>query len=305
VTIYVETAIALIFVFLLLSLVTTAITELFEVLQRRRARLLDDAIGVIVSDSNVFAKLKNNALLIGSVTDKSIKDSKPSYIAPRLFAKALIGAVVDAARPDGPTTEKHELTFAEIRQSITKIENQELRTTLVSLINTTSDGYQAFEKDVSDWFDASMQRVSGKFKRLQQGRSFLIGLCLVVTLNIDAVRLTEKIMRDDELRSELLAQVELIAAGSKEFSDIQNGANGTPPCDLACVQGKTDELAAVAIGWEDAKLAPDLEDSPLHTILMMLLGWFIAAASVVPGAPFWFDLLQRFVNVRSTGQRPA
>jgi hypothetical protein len=37
----------------------------------------------------------------------------------------------------------------------------------------------------------------------------------------------------------------------------------------------------------------------------MLLGWIIAAGAALFGAPFWFDVLQRFVQLRGTGRPPA
>jgi hypothetical protein len=33
-------------------------------------------------------------------------------------------------------------------------------------------------------------------------------------------------------------------------------------------------------------------------------GWLVTASTTLFGAPFWFDLLQRAVQLRSTGTRP-
>ncbi|AGZ41925.1 hypothetical protein [Actinoplanes friuliensis] len=38
--------------------------------------------------------------------------------------------------------------------------------------------------------------------------------------------------------------------------------------------------------------------------LLKLLGLVLTAAAAALGAPFWFDLLNRLVNLRSTGKRP-
>jgi heme oxygenase len=35
-----------------------------------------------------------------------------------------------------------------------------------------------------------------------------------------------------------------------------------------------------------------------------VLGWIFTATAFTLGAPFWFDLLQKFVNVRGAGGRP-
>jgi hypothetical protein len=36
-----------------------------------------------------------------------------------------------------------------------------------------------------------------------------------------------------------------------------------------------------------------------------VLGWLITAFAITLGAPFWFDLLNRFISLRSTGNRPS
>jgi len=36
-----------------------------------------------------------------------------------------------------------------------------------------------------------------------------------------------------------------------------------------------------------------------------IAGWFIMAIASLFGAPFWFDTLQRFVQLRGTGDKPT
>jgi hypothetical protein len=35
-----------------------------------------------------------------------------------------------------------------------------------------------------------------------------------------------------------------------------------------------------------------------------ILGWIFTAIAVSIGAPFWFDTLNRFINIRSAGKPP-
>ena len=39
--------------------------------------------------------------------------------------------------------------------------------------------------------------------------------------------------------------------------------------------------------------------------LKMLGGWPLTAFAMMLGAPFWFDALCRFVNIRNVGTKPA
>jgi hypothetical protein len=35
-----------------------------------------------------------------------------------------------------------------------------------------------------------------------------------------------------------------------------------------------------------------------------ICGWIITAFAVTLGAPFWFDVLNKFINIRSSGIKP-
>ena len=43
----------------------------------------------------------------------------------------------------------------------------------------------------------------------------------------------------------------------------------------------------------------------IHPVLIMMMGWIVTATAIMMGAPFWFDFLGLFINVRNTGSRPA
>ena len=38
--------------------------------------------------------------------------------------------------------------------------------------------------------------------------------------------------------------------------------------------------------------------------VVQILGWLLTAAAISLGAPFWFDLLNQFINLRGAGTKP-
>ena len=42
-----------------------------------------------------------------------------------------------------------------------------------------------------------------------------------------------------------------------------------------------------------------------NVLLLHLFGWLLTVAAISVGAPFWFDTLSRFVNIRGSGKPPA
>lgn len=56
----------------------------------------------------------------------------------------------------------------------------------------------------------------------------------------------------------------------------------------------------LGLGWEGVSL----RDLSSYDLISKLLGFILTALAVSMGAPFWFDLLKKLVNIRSSGSRP-
>jgi hypothetical protein len=56
------------------------------------------------------------------------------------------------------------------------------------------------------------------------------------------------------------------------------------------------------LGWsaDDVKTV----STPVGFILAFM-GWLMTALAVSMGSPFWFDMLQRLINIRSAGTKPG
>ncbi len=66
--------------------------------------------------------------------------------------------------------------------------------------------------------------------------------------------------------------------------------------------GKIQNLG-LPIGWDrnNPKLVPPLSSwEDIGGWLLKIFGWLITAVAISLGAPFWFDLLNKFMVVRST-----
>jgi hypothetical protein len=59
------------------------------------------------------------------------------------------------------------------------------------------------------------------------------------------------------------------------------------------------------VGWDNHRKWPTAtEPGTFFTYLFFVVGLAVTGSSAVFGAPFWFDLLQRLVQVRGTGAKP-
>jgi hypothetical protein len=159
-----------------------------------------------------------------------------------------------------------------IEDAIKQIKDDQLRTLLVGMYQRAEKKVDALRDEVARWFDAGMDRLSGVYKRNAQLFSFGIALVLAIVLNVDTCR----IFRTLWLHPAAVAQL-----------------TAPPQAAPAAIA----DLSALPVGW------PNLpRGSQWPTVVF---GWLLTASSALFGAPFWFDLLGRFVNLRGTGKKPA
>lgn len=154
----------------------------------------------------------------------------------------------------------------------------------------------AFRVSIERWFDDTMDRVSGWYKRKAQ--LIILGLAVVIclALNVDTFTIANGLYRDTNLRASVVAAVE-----AQSQQPIPGEAE--PEMDVSELRGELSELG-LPIGWSaqdgDARSLP----SDFVGWVVKLLGVLFTALAVALGAPFWFDLLNRLVNLRSAGKQP-
>lgn len=166
---------------------------------------------------------------------------------------------------------------------------------LIAMLEAAGNDAAKLKKSIEDWYNSAMDRVSGWYKYRTQKILFVIGLVLAVAMNIDAIHILKQLSQDSTLRQSIVA-----AAGSAK----QPAASGdTEPLKTQIRDAKTEVMdvsnLGIPIGWNHV---PDvLKTGAWHWhYLNILLGWLVTALAVSLGAPFWFDMLNKIMVVRST-----
>jgi len=133
--------------------------------------------------------------------------------------------------------------------------------------------------------------VSGWYKRWTQLWQLIIGLVLAVALNINIVTIGLTLWNDIPLRSAIVAEAEKLAQESESSPRLDRTR------DLL-------KATRLPLGWPDG--VPFIQRSFDWKTFdgSLLAGWLLTAIGASFGAPFWFDLLNRFVKLRSGGPRP-
>jgi hypothetical protein len=167
-----------------------------------------------------------------------------------------------------------------------------IRTSLLSLLDSAQGNVEVARARVENWYDDTMERVSGWYKRGAQKVIFGVGLALCILLNADTLMIVRELWNDDAVRASVVAAAQQRAA---------TAPNTDPDGSLAQVAAYVRETNAPPIGW--AKVGTRRLPEGAGWV-WKVIGILISSIAVAMGAPFWFDLLNKVVNVRLTGDPP-
>ena len=92
-----EVAIGLVFVYVLLSLLSSAIQEVIAQFLALRGRVLTVGVRRLITDPSVLKSFYEHPVIKSLAKDRGAKPSRPSYIPSRAFAVALLDTVAPVA----------------------------------------------------------------------------------------------------------------------------------------------------------------------------------------------------------------
>lgn len=304
-----DVAIGVIFVFLLVSLICSAIREGIEAWMRSRATHLEQGIRELLHDPGATGlaralydhpmvsvlyrgKYQPIDTIKGWTTALTRNKRLPSYIPSRNFALALMdmaarGPSVSAATSDAAA---NTLSIEQIRQNIATLGSPAVQRVLLTAIDTAEGDLERVQKNIEAWYDAAMDRVSGWYKRTTQALLFVLGLVVAGVLNVNTITIADYLYRDKAARETMVARAQA-AAANPQFAERAT---------YESIQTELESLK-LPIGWD--RPLPQRSGSngkPTTDWVQIIVGLLITAFATTLGAPFWFDLLNKVMVVRST-----
>lgn len=320
----IDMAIVLFFTYLLLSVIASTVYEAILTRTRARGEMLLEAFQKLFFDEEW--REKTSKLLIESPTINALKpnsDNFPAYIPAKSFSKAIIGLI-----RNGST---QEINISVLRQLLLD-ENcsikGEARLALLNIMDTCNNDYDKFLKELELFYDDYMDRVSGWFKRKYRKVMFIISVVIAVGLNVDSIHIAKSLWNDPQGTAARADEISpYIKSSDGSTLNVQNkqGKNITVHLihhtdtsrigadsakKLMQLQAETikkhiDLLssAEIPMGWNSVEqfyntftLEPKL--------LVRITGWLITAFAIFLGAPTWFDILSKLIDLRGVGKKP-
>lgn len=152
-------------------------------------------------------------------------------------------------------------------------------------VQSVEDELYQFKSEVQIWFDRSMDRASGVYKRNAKGVAFLIGFFVALAVNADTLHIVSRLTTDSTLRDALAKKAEVTA-------NIGCPAGQSTAGQLECLRTQINQSIPLPIGYDKANRDQQAEESHgwFFPPLKMILGWLISGLAITMGAPFWFEL---------------
>jgi hypothetical protein len=325
-----EAIIGLVFIYFLVSVLCSGLNEAIAQETGRRGRFLREGLINIVRDRWLFLRLINHPLVSSMYRDVPGKPRTPSYIPPSSLVNALLDIIVLKARQIDPAraaTAGNMLTFDEVRAAAftCKQGGFQVADAILPLLDAAQGNLDVARKNLEAWYTGGMDRVSGWYKLHTRRVLLVVGLLVAVIFNVDTLTIVTQLSRSAELRKSL-ADAATQVVETKRFNGVELQVNEG---DIKIAQDDLKKFASGIIAYEKQGLpighsclspAEVGTDSRLRAVigrcwlnirataagdwLVKVLGWLVTGLAVSLGAPFWFDLLNRLVDLRGAGKRP-
>lgn len=241
-----DVAISMIFIFCLLSVLTSGVTEFIMSLFSKRGKDLRWSIEMILKDPNNknWAEMMYDHSMIDGL--KETDNSLPTYISADVFSMVLIDLFIEESKeiefdstqqtvvykvtyPSAKYKEtlsdeekakfgNNEQSYYNFKAGVKQINPGEVQTLLKNFIYRSQD-YNELMTNIQLWYNEFQQRASGWYKRKIRKWLFLSGMLIAICMNVDSIFLTKTIYKSKDLREALVKQADAFAQENKSLND--------------------------------------------------------------------------------------
>lgn len=315
--IFIDIAIGMVFTYLLYSLLATAVLELLATFFNLRGKSLFNAIKVMLGDRSMGDSLVEKFYAHPLIARLDLSSSKrlPSYIDPKMF-----GRVIEQILPDLYLGSATPLSLEEKLKLLPEGEFREI----IKLLGNKDKA--EFYTGLEVWFNMTMDRLSGFYKRTTQIWLLVIGLLIAGFFNVDSIAIFRKLSTDKEARDKVVASAIAFEKANNNYDSLYRKITAISKQDTAARKDwavdkndsllnrfnrQRDEISQflksdiaqlnneAGIGWSG-----DIP-SGFFGWLFTVCGWILTALAISIGSPFWFDLLQKLIKLRGSGVKPG
>lgn len=318
-----DVAIGLVFVYLLLAILCTAANEWLAAVTKTRAKFLKKGliqlldkqpIGKDPSPEAFVNEFYRHPLITGMMKDE---DKHPAYLSARTFATVvtdLVTAHSPSIASDTPEKagESSDKAIADLEKGLMAIPPGDVQKALAALVKLSKRELTTTQEALEAWFNDAMDRVTGWYKRRTQVWTLIVAILITLFANASTISIARRLWTDPVLRSAVVEEAKVRAqkpppSVTIEYPDPDDPANPQVTTNDGgnVLSDQERELLGQVLGWHEGILRDkDGQYWSGRVWIERLIGWLLTVLALSLGAPFWFDLLNKFINIRSAGKSP-
>jgi len=156
------------------------------------------------------------------------------------------------------------------------------------MIIDSGEDIELFKKALQFWFNEMMSRANGWYIKQTRGILFLIGFIIAWGFNVDTIVISQRLSTDKGARDGML-----------QFASKINETNIGNKVESVTAQDAAEKAFKAAS--ENIDQAKEIFSTGERSC-KNFLGWLITAIAISLGAPFWFDLLGKFMTIAQAGK---
>lgn len=318
-----DVVIGLVFVYLLLSLFCTVANEIIANLMQLRSKNLAKGLESIFDGNKELLKAFRAHPKIKALIEPQ-KDRLPSYLSSDTFVAAYTD-LVESLR------NREKSVGKEFREAIDAIKDEDAKQWLLKQASHIEQTVEETKKELGVWFDEVMERATGWYRREIRRIGFGVACVIVIVFNADSINIAKRLWSDDVMRNAVVKLAEKTASACTA-DQIKNLDPKCPAVGMARAFSSggsgvglplgwaNDNLPGLIVEWSVSKISKKMDQtnktkkskstnkegrgSTYFAVILWLLGLYFSVLAVSLGAPFWFDVLKKAINIRNSGFLP-
>ncbi len=285
--------IGLIFIYFLIGLICSTIQELIAQYLDLRAENLEKWLKDTFRENEFGEKFLNHRLIDGLTA----QGRRASYIPAKVFSGVMLDLV---------NQKKGTYSIETLKDSIGESDlPDDFKRKLLQSIAEAKNGLDDVRREIEGWFNDSMERISGTYKKKTQKIVIVISLAVVSLLNVDTIQIIQYLY-DHPAQSEALAN--RIEESIQDMDPSENKTSEDSLSQEEKIDLRINELKSIQASLNSTKIplgwqSVDGEISFVE-VFQKILGLLFSTVAGIVGAPFWFQTLNKLVNLRGSGAKP-
>ena len=216
---------------------------------------------------------------------------------------------------------------AALMTSLRQPQNSTFHSALSTVMAATPSIDEA-HANLETWFNRAMTQASSDYQAKMKNLSIAVALILALAVNIDTLHIARTLWEDPLVRQQLSGEVAATVQSTQFETAIDDAPPADPPADDDALDAVIQTSTAVAsqlqeindlrlpIGWLHEDLSATAADHParsspnnlwnyhpdnnpdgwLGLLLTKALGIAATVISTAQGAPFWFNIINKFLS---------